>query len=240
MTDTSIAAVELLACELPDTHWQAQRLHRAALTLRALSAQLEAANQRAYSLAYAIAGGEDVPGLLDSVNTDELCKMLKSQRAWAQDAEFSARAEGKAKGLRDAAACLGHITRFEDLDAILALIPADTPAPAKVTLQEAAKDEIAAVCVGCGKPANGMCWTDCGMSLCGAPICDTCRHIDETHGWSHGPRAPAKVTLGFLRPIWKDHSGEWHGPKVERWSIPEDQMVTFFNAALCAIAGEKL
>jgi len=113
------------------------------------------------------------------------------------------------------------------------------PAPAKVTLQEAAKDEIAAVCVGCGKPANGMCWTDCGMSLCGAPICDTCRHIDETHGWSHGPRAPAKVTLGFLRPIWKDHSGEWHGPKVERWSIPEDQMVTFFNAALRAIAGEK-
>jgi len=51
--------------------------------------------------------------------------------------------------------------------------------------------------------------------------------------------APAKVTLGFLRPIWKDHSGEWHGPKVERWSIPEDQMVTFFNAALRAIAGEK-
>ena len=82
------------------------------------------------------------------------------------------------KRLRDAAACLGHITRFEDIDAILALIPAYTP-------------------------------------------------------------APAKVTLGFLRPIWKDHSGEWHGPKVERWSIPEDQMVTFFNAALRAIAGEK-
>jgi len=103
----------------------------------ALSAQLEAANARAYSLAYAIAGGEDVPGLLDSVNTDELCKMLKSQRAWAQDAEFSVRAEGKAEGLREAAACLGHITRSEDLDAILALIPADTPA-AKVTVQEAA------------------------------------------------------------------------------------------------------
>ena len=49
----------------------------------------------------------------------------------------------------------------------------------------------------------------------------------------------AKVTLGFLRPIWKDHSGEWHGPKVERWSIPEDQMVTFFNAALRAIAGGR-
>jgi len=47
-------------------------------------------------------------------------------------------AQGYAKGLRDAAACLGHITRFEDLDAILALIPADLPA-AKVTVQEAAR-----------------------------------------------------------------------------------------------------
>jgi len=111
----------------------------------ALSAQLEAANARAYSLAYAIAGGEDVPGLLDSVNTDELCKILKSQRAWAQDAEFSARAEGKAEGLREAAAaCEAHRYGFpnEYLDscnlrkghrkhiaaAILALIPAETPA----------------------------------------------------------------------------------------------------------------
>jgi len=165
----------------------------------ALSAQLEAANARAYSLAYAIAGGEDVPGFLDSVNTDELCKILKSQRAWAQDAEFSARAEGKAEGLQEAAdACEAQKVSFLSPEyathqplssyserfacgvcaaAILALIPADTPA--------------------------------------------------------------AKVTLGFLRPIWKDHSGEWHGPKVERWSIPEDQMVTFFNAALRAIAGEK-
>jgi len=42
-------------------------------------------------------------------------------------------AQGYAKGLRDAAACLGHITRFEDLDAILALIPADlSPTPAQI------------------------------------------------------------------------------------------------------------
>jgi hypothetical protein len=46
MTDTSPAAVEILATELPDTQWQAPRLHRAADTLRALSAQLDAANQR--------------------------------------------------------------------------------------------------------------------------------------------------------------------------------------------------
>jgi len=63
----------------------------------ALSAQLEAANQRAEMLADSVA---------------------------------KARAEGKAEGLREAAGCIGHITRFEDLDAILALIPADTPAAA--------------------------------------------------------------------------------------------------------------
>ena len=97
----------------------------------------------------------------------------------------TARAEGKAEGLRESvdvvwtdAQNLDAWTRNFVRKAILALIPAETPA--------------------------------------------------------------AKVTLGFLRPIWKDHSGEWHGPKVERWSIPEDQMVTFFNAALRAIAGEKL
>ena len=55
-----------------------------------------------------------------------------------------------------------------------------------MTVQEAAK-----LCVGCGKPATGMCWTDCGMSICGQPTCDDCHHIDEKYGWSHGPRAIA-------------------------------------------------
>ena len=66
----------------------------------ALSAQLEIANQRAYSLAYAIAGGEDAVGLLDSVNTDELCEMIRNERSLARDAEFSARAEGKAEAAK--------------------------------------------------------------------------------------------------------------------------------------------
>ena len=58
--------------------------------------------------------------------------------------------------------------------------------------------------------------------------------------------APAGVTvqvsapsLSFLRPIWKAHGGEWHGPKVERWSIPEAQMTAFFNAALRALSGDR-
>jgi len=126
MTDTTFAAV---ANEFPLVHCIFNGRRRTVEAhIAALSAQLKAANQRAYDLAFAIAGGEDAPGLLDSVSTDDLCKMIRDERSWARDAEFSARAEGKAEGLREAAGCIGHITRFEDLDAILALIPADTPA----------------------------------------------------------------------------------------------------------------
>jgi anti-sigma factor ChrR (cupin superfamily) len=53
------------------------------------------------------------------------------------------------------------------------------------------------------------------------------------------PAPAVTVRLETLRPIWKAHGGEWHGPKVERWSIPEDQMVTFFHAALAAIKEPK-
>lgn len=45
------------------------------------------------------------------------------------------------------------------------------------------------LCVGCGQPTDGMCWTDCGMSLCGAPLCGDCCHIGEKFGWRHEPRA---------------------------------------------------
>ena len=46
------------------------------------------------------------------------------------------------------------------------------------------------LCVGCGKPTTGICWTDCGMSLCGAPLCGSCTHVDEKWGWRHEPRTP--------------------------------------------------
>ena len=52
-----------------------------------------------------------------------------------------------------------------------------------------APDAVARPCAGCGKPSTGMCWTDCGMSLCGAPICANCSHVDEKYGWRHEPRA---------------------------------------------------
>lgn len=38
--------------------------------------------------------------------------------------------------------------------------------------------------------------------------------------------------LERLRPIWKAHGGEWHGPKVETWSIPEARMTSFMAEAL--------
>jgi len=148
-------------------------------------------------------------------------------------------AQGYAKGLRDAAACLGHITRFEDLDAILALIPADLPAPDNRIAEYEKSYQYA------------LNLADCLVKHYPDAVKDGWRPLGDLLGLltqidnmvaeliPADTPAPAKVTLGFLRPIWKDHSGEWHGPKVERWSIPEDQMVTFFNAALRAIAGEK-
>ena len=51
-------------------------------------------------------------------------------------------------------------------------------------------------CVGCGKPTTGMCWTDCGMSLCGAPLCGDCVHIDQKYGWDHKPRAILRAMEG--------------------------------------------
>ena len=42
-------------------------------------------------------------------------------------------------------------------------------------------------CSGCNRPTTGMCWTDCGMSLCKSPLCEACRHVDEQYGWRHEP-----------------------------------------------------
>ncbi len=51
-------------------------------------------------------------------------------------------------------------------------------------------------CEGCGKPTTGRCWTDCGMSLCGAPLCGECRHVDEKYGWRHEPRSARRTGQG--------------------------------------------
>ena len=54
----------------------------------------------------------------------------------------TAHAQGKAEGLREAAGCIGHITRHEDLDAILALIPSDTPACDTKTAENVTQDAL--------------------------------------------------------------------------------------------------
>ena len=52
-----------------------------------------------------------------------------------------------------------------------------------------------AKCVSCEVETEGSCWVDCGMSICGAPLCDDCQHIDEHIGsfrsWRHDKKADA-------------------------------------------------
>jgi len=99
MTNTTPAAVSLSCTNCGEYAGTPIADH-----IDAISAQLEATNQRAEMMA------------------DSVAKVYAV-----------AHAKGRADGLREAAGCIGHITRFEDLDAILALIHADTPvAPAKV------------------------------------------------------------------------------------------------------------
>jgi len=109
MTDTTTEAVALkrvisTVAVAFDNHLAAN----ARMELAALSAQLEAAKATA-----------------DDMEKEALAAI----KMWgdAIKERDTAHAKGKAEGLREAAGCIGHITRFEDLDAILALIPADTP-----------------------------------------------------------------------------------------------------------------
>ncbi|WP_194094613.1 hypothetical protein [Marivivens aquimaris] len=69
---------------------------------------------------------------------------------------------------------------------------ADAPQPEKVS-----GDNVEAlVCCGCGKPSTHGCMADCGIALCGAPLCDECVHIDEKVGWRHGRREQSSITTG--------------------------------------------
>jgi hypothetical protein len=65
-------------------------------------------NARQYALAYAIAGGEDVPGLLDTVSTEDLVGFIRAERAQARDTQDAlvsyAAAEAREAALQEAAA----------------------------------------------------------------------------------------------------------------------------------------
>ena len=52
--------------------------------IASLRAQLKISEHRQHALAYAITGGEDAPGLLDSLSTEDLCGMVRCERSAAQ------------------------------------------------------------------------------------------------------------------------------------------------------------
>lgn len=63
-------------------------------------------NARQYALAYAIAGGEDASGLLDTVSTEDLVGFIRAERAQARDTQDAlmalAAAEAREAALREA------------------------------------------------------------------------------------------------------------------------------------------
>lgn len=56
-----------------------------------------------------------------------------------------------------------------------------------------------AKCCGCDAETDATCWIDCGMSICGAPLCENCKHVDTHIGpfrsFHHEPKlAPKEPT----------------------------------------------
>lgn len=41
--------------------------------------------------------------------------------------------------------------------------------------------------------------------------------------------------LSDWRKLWRQHGGDWHGPRVEKWTIPEDNFCAFMDAAIAAM-----
>ncbi|KIC39390.1 hypothetical protein [Leisingera sp. ANG-M7] len=98
--DTSTAAVEA-RCQHLD-HVAHDRECPDAALMRALVAERDAASKRAYDLAYAIAGGEDAHGLLDSIAAEDLAVMIREERAVSQDQWDYAHAAGRKEALEEA------------------------------------------------------------------------------------------------------------------------------------------
>jgi hypothetical protein len=96
--------------------------------------QIGRLEKRQYALAYAIAGGEDAPGLLDSISTAHLCEMVRMERAEQTAWNDATATISRDEALREAAdmgfAHAGLQTRAPVRRAILALIPSNpTPEP---------------------------------------------------------------------------------------------------------------
>lgn len=90
-------------CVMSDTRDNAKKVAQTDYERRILSAiQPEAPNARAYDLAYAIAGGEDAPGLLDSIPTGDLVKMIRDERAQQNDWNDATAKMARAEALQEA------------------------------------------------------------------------------------------------------------------------------------------
>jgi len=47
------------------------------------------------------------------------------------------------------------------------------------------------------------------------------------------------MRLHQIKAVWKSAGGEWHGPHIEHWSIPEDRVVDFIKALLARASLEN-
>lgn len=46
--------------------------------------------------------------------------------------------------------------------------------------------------------------------------------------------------LSDWRNLWRLHGGDWHGPRVETWTVPEDNFCAFMDAAVeAAVLAER-
>ncbi|KIC39393.1 hypothetical protein [Leisingera sp. ANG-M7] len=81
-------------------------------------------------------------------------------------------------------------------------------------------------CVSCGQPATHNCMADCGMSLCGSPLCDDCHHVHVggVWGWDHQRRKGAKQPKGHAAPDNKYTCPRCGGTGEEREAVPADQV----------------
>ena len=256
MADTTKDAVERL-CQIEESGGGCADLQftEYAPTLRALSAQLEAANLHAAALEAALDSIETSNGLTANGNV---------WRFWAKQANEIALKLKAANAQLEAAnqradAALEAVAQAEDYRDTLSSLASYLGAGMgdEKTTAEQFNDKIRwgidfianAQIQRCAdlverlskKPETTWGAVKTAILALRAPSCDTkpAENVTQAGLCDSDADKPVTVTLGDLRPIWKEHGGGWHGPRVEHWSIPEANMTAFFNAALRTIAGGR-
>lgn len=83
-------------------------------------------------------------------------------------------------------------------------------------------------CVGCRKQTTGMCHADCGMAICGSPLCNGCQHVDEPYGWRHEPR------VNPVAAAFPDKDGFGEKINLVRSDLVEAQRTDAYRAGMLA------